>query len=31
VIAGLAAARSTTASELAALTTGNARRIFATW
>lgn len=31
VIAGLAAARGTTAAELAALTTANARRIFATW
>lgn len=31
VIAGLAAARGTTAAEIAALTTANARRIFATW
>ncbi len=31
VIAGLAAARGTTTSEIAALTTANARRIFATW
>ena len=31
VIAGLAAARGATAAELAALTTANARRIFATW
>jgi len=31
VIAGLATARGTTATEIAALTTANARRIFATW
>jgi len=31
VIAGLAAARQTTAAEIAALTTANARRLFATW
>jgi TatD DNase family protein len=31
VIAGLAAARGTTAAEIAALTTANARRIFACW
>jgi TatD DNase family protein len=31
VVAGLAAARGTTAAEVAALTTANARRIFASW
>jgi Tat protein secretion system quality control protein TatD with DNase activity len=31
VIAGLAAARGVTAAEIAALTTANARRLFATW